>query len=36
MFTHKFECPMEIVSLAGGNYRKAEHIYVIDGCDIRT
>ena len=30
MSTHKFECPMEIVTQDKGNYGKAEHILVND------
>ena len=28
MSMHKFECPMEIVTLDEGNYRKVAHVYV--------
>ena len=30
MSTHKFECPIENVTLDKGNYGKAEHIYIND------
>ena len=32
--THKFDCPIEIVTLDKGNCGKAAHIYVNDWCDI--
>ena len=35
MSTHKFECPVEIVTLDKGNCRKAVHIYINDSCDIK-
>ena len=36
MSTHKFECPMKILTLDEGIYRKAALIYINGLCDIRT
>ena len=36
MSTHKFEFPMEILTLDEGIYGKVAHIYVNGWCDIRT